>query len=185
MRRRYANAIAAAVSLSSFALVAASPSPAPLPTHTSSRTADVPPRPTARDSRRSFVPRTPSTPQHTEFVVEVNRRGQVVKVDSGKQSQDPAFNAITYGNVLQAFIRKPDGSAISGLYRLSYDYDPADKRVRRDVALVRPGGVNPNALGAVDQELQKLAAEKARHRFDAHPTPSPLPDLKAITGHRH
>ncbi len=187
MHRRSADV--ATLVVSSLALLAAAPSPtspaAPSPARTAARTAEVPPRANERDARKSLVPRTPTTPEHTEFVVEVNRKGQVVKVDSGKESGDPAFNAITYGNVLQAFIRTPDGAAVSGLYRLTYDFNPADKHVRRDVALVRAGGVNPNALGAVDQELQKLAAEKIRRRLNPPPTPSPLPDLKAITGHRH
>jgi hypothetical protein len=142
------------------------------------------PQPAHRSSGK-FVPRTPTTPQHTEFVVEVNKKGQVIKVDSGRESHDRAFNAITYGNVLQAFIRRPDGTAVSGLYRLTYDYDPTNKLVRRDVALLHAGGVDSNALGAVDQEIQKLAAEQMRRHLDPVATPSPLPDLKAITGHRH
>ncbi len=157
-------AVAVAASLASLGLLGASPSPKPA---------------------GKLVPRTPVTRQHTEFVVEVNKKGQVIKVDSGRESHDPAFNAITYGNVLQAFIRRPDGTAVSGLYRMTYDYDPANKHVRRDVALLKVGGVDPNALGAVDQEIQKLAAEQMRRHLIPVPTPSPLPDLKAITGHRH
>ncbi|MBD5633207.1 MAG: hypothetical protein IAI49_01910 [Candidatus Eremiobacteraeota bacterium] len=117
--------------------------------------------------------RAPHTREHTEIVVEVNAKGQVVRADAIKASKDPAFDAITYGNALQAFIRRPDGTAVAGLYRLRYDYRPSDKRVRRDVELVRAGGVDPNAPGAVDRELQKVAAERT------------LPDLGSITGHRH
>jgi hypothetical protein len=163
MRAAFAVAVVA-VSFGGLGLLGASPSPQPA---------------------GKLVPRTPTTPQHTEFVVEVNDKGQVIKVDSGRESHDPAFNAITYGNVLQAFIRRPDGTAVSGLYRMTYDYDPANKHVRRNVALLKAGGVDPNALGAVDQEIQKLAAEQMRRHLTPVPTPSPLPDLKAITGHRH
>ena len=85
----------------------------------------------------------PTVPLHTEFVVEVNRLGQVVRVRSGKSSKNDAYNAQTYGNALQAFIRKPDGKVVLGTYRLTYDYSPKTGRVRRDVALVKAGGVNP------------------------------------------
>jgi hypothetical protein len=133
---------------------------------------------------RGLVPHTPATAVHTEFVVEVNRKGQVTRVRSGKSCPDLSFNAMTYGNALQAFIRTPDGRAIAGIYRLSYDYNPKDKQVTRSVSLLRAGGVDPNRLGAVDQ----MAILSARHRAapaTAAPTSSPLPDFKAITGHRH
>jgi hypothetical protein len=94
---------------------------------------------------------TPDKPEHTEFTVETNEKGQVTRVRSGKPSPDPAFNAMTYGNALQAFIRTADGNAVAGVYRLTYDYSPKSKRVRRGVALIRAGGVDPGALGAVDQ----------------------------------
>lgn len=133
----------------------------------------------------AFGAHAPSTRQHSEFVVEVNGKGQVVRARSVKPAHDDAFNALTYGNVLQAFIRRRDGSAVPGLYRMSYDYDPGKKMVRRQVALVRAGGVDPNALGAVYVEFAKIEAEKLWRRLNPPPTPSPLPDLKAITGHRH
>jgi hypothetical protein len=140
-------------------------------------------RPTA--AARIPVPRTPTTRQHSEFVVEVNRKGQVIRADRVKPAQNDTFNAMTYGNVLQAFIRRPDGSAVSGIYRMTYDYDPKRKTVRRQVALLHAGRVDPDALGAVDREMEKIESERARERLNAPPTPSPLPDLKAITGHRH
>ena len=133
---------------------------------------------------RPFMPHTPTTAVHTEFVVEVNRKGQVTRVRSGKSCPDLAFNAITYGNALQAFIRTADGRSISGLYRLSYDFDPKTKKVARTVAIIQKGGVDPNRLGAVDE----MALVSARHRPPAAspaPAGSPLPDIKAITGHRH
>lgn len=114
----------------------------------------------------------PKTAQHAEYLVEVNRKGQVVRVRSAKHASDPSFDARVYGNALQVFIRKPDGSAVVGVYRLTYDYDPRTKLVTRHVALVQAGGVDPNALGAVDLFAQRNAK-------NMHP-PSPLPDFSAI-----
>jgi hypothetical protein len=100
------------------------------------------------------------------------------------------FNAQTYGNALQAFIRTPDGKAIVGTYRLTYDYNPQTKRVRRDVALIKAGGVDPNAKGAVD-EMEEVARKhpateppNAAHSPVAAPSvhidPRRLPDLPNI-----
>ena len=121
---------------------------------------------------------------HTDFTVETNRKGQVTRVRSGKSCPDLAFNAMTYGNALQAFIRTEDGRSIPGTYRLSYDYDPKTKMVRRSVALLKAGGVDPNRVSAVDE----MAAIAKRHPHAAPasgPTSSPLPDFHDITGHRH
>jgi hypothetical protein len=94
-----------------------------------------------------------------------NRKGQITRVRSGKESHDAAFNAITYGNALQAFIRTEDGDAVAGTYRLSYDYSPTTKMVKRSVELLHAGGVNPDAVGAVDDMAEvnkKRMAEDAR-----------------------
>jgi hypothetical protein len=134
--------------------------------------ASPPPHAASRSDRATV----PTKPQHAEYVVDVNAKGQVVRVDSGKPSHDPAFNAVTYGNALQVFIRTTDGNAVAGVYRLTYEYDPASRNVRREVALIRRGGVDPNALGAVNRELQRRAAEKSRERMnDAAASPSPAP----------
>jgi len=117
----------------------------------------------------------PGKPEHTEFTVETNQKGQVTRVRSGKPSPDPAFNAMTYGNALQAFIRTADGHAIAGKFRLTYDYDPTTKRVRRGVALIRAGGVDPKALGAVDA---MAAADRKAHDTKKANT---FPSLGAIT----
>ncbi len=162
-----------AAALAALALLGATPAPKPPATTRATAASRIP------------IPRTPTTRQHSEFVVEVNRKGQVVRADRVKPAQNDTFNAMTYGNVLQAFIRRPDGSAVPGVYRMTYDYDPRRKTVRRQVALLHAGNVDPNALGAVDREIEKIASERARERLNAPPTPSPLPDLKAITGHRH
>ncbi|GAC1301405.1 MAG: hypothetical protein NVSMB19_09480 [Vulcanimicrobiaceae bacterium] len=131
-----------------------------------------------------FSPRTPSSAVHTEYVVETNHLGQVARVRSVRPSPDPPFNALTYGNALQAFIRTTAGRAVAGTYRLAYDYDPRTKNVRRSVALVRAGGVDGDAPGAVIVEAEKLrrAAQKAA---ELQANASPLPDFKHITTHRH
>jgi hypothetical protein len=132
----------------------------------------------AQEILKHFHPRTPTATEHTEFVVEVNRKGQVTRVRKGLSSSNASFNSMTYGNALQAFIRTPDGNAISGLYKLSYDYDPKTKLVKRDVALIHPGGVDPNALGAVLQ-MQQIAQKRAAET-------KALPDLDPdVTKHRH
>jgi hypothetical protein len=95
--------------------------------------------------------RLPGAAAHAEFIVETNRKGQVSRVRSAKRSSDPVFDVMSYENALQAFIRTDSGEAVAGVFRLSYDYNPATRRVRREVALVRAGGVDPNALGVVDQ----------------------------------
>jgi len=136
---------------------------------------------------RPFTPHTPTTAVHTDFMVEINRKGQVTRVRSGKSCPDLAFNAMTYGNALQAFIRTADGRAIPGVYRLSYDFDPRTKLVHRSVALVRVGGVDPNRQSAVDE----MAAIARRHHGaepaapQPAPSSSPLPSFHDITGHHH
>lgn len=119
----------------------------------------------------------PTKPLHVEFIVEVNRLGQVARVRSIVPSHDQPFDAHCYGNALQAFIRTPDGHVVVGSYRLSYDYDPKTMRVKRDVALVRAGGVDPNAKGAADDML-----EIARRNHHTPPpsmtvTPGPIPTV--------
>jgi hypothetical protein len=120
----------------------------------------------------------PTKPLHVELIVEVNRLGQVARVRSIKPSHNVPFDTHCYGNALQAFIRTPDGHALSGTYRLIYDYDPKTSNVRRDVALVKAGGVDPNAKGAADDMM-----EIARHNRGRTPppaltvTPGPIPSV--------
>jgi hypothetical protein len=117
----------------------------------------------------------PTTAQHAEYTVEVNRKGQVTRVRSAKHASDPSFDARLYGNALQVFIRRPDGTALSGLYVLTYDYDPHTKKVTRRVALLQAGGVNPDALGAVD-----VLGQQNAKAMRPPPPASPLPDFSAI-----
>jgi len=123
---------------------------------------------------KAFKPRYPTRAQHTEFVVEVNGKGQVSRVRSGKRAPDTNFSAITYGNVMQTFIRTPDGNAIAGTYKMSYDYEPKTQRVKRNVALLHAGGVNASAPGIVDvlAERNRKGAAKARPAATASAVPS-------------
>ncbi len=114
----------------------------------------------------------PKTAQHAEYTVDVNAKGQVVRIRSAKHAADPWFDKRVAGNALQVFIRAPDGTAVSGIYRLTYDYNPVKKTVTRKVTLVQEGGVDPNAVGAFAKIEQKAAAS-------LHPA-SPLPDFSAI-----
>ncbi|HTC31649.1 MAG TPA: hypothetical protein VK702_13070 [Candidatus Acidoferrum sp.] len=108
-----------------------------------------------------YVPPVPKVAEHTEFVVEVNAKGQVVRVKTAKGTgaKDPIFNAQTYGNVLQMWIRHPDGSAEVGLYRVTYDFNPVTKKVRRGVALVQPGGDWGNQPGAATEMIDTANRE--------------------------
>jgi hypothetical protein len=137
------------------------------------------PTPTPIDLRKVTPKRLfPKARLHTEFIVEVNKRGQVTRIRSGNGSADPTFNAQTYGNALQAFIRTPDGNAISGVYRLTYDYDPKTSNVHRDVALMWPGGVDANAEGAAIRMMKVAAKPRPTVRaakLAATPTPAPRP----------
>ena len=156
--------------LAAFTLLAASPSPAPTP---------------YRIDLTKIQPKSllPKVPLHTEFIVAVNKLGQVTHIISGKPSKDRIYNIQTAGNALQAFIRTPDGKAIPGSYRLTYDYSPKTARIHRDVALVKAGGVDPNAEGAVykmmDDVEKRAKAAKAAHtpapERSAAMTPGPQP----------
>jgi hypothetical protein len=126
------------------------------------------PRPAASPAPQidltKFRPLYPKAAQHTKYVVEVNAKGQVSGVRSAARSKDKRFDAVTFGNVVQTFIRRNDGKAISGLYRVSYDYDPKTQLVKRSVALLRAGGVNAAALGLVNvyAEASQRNAAKAQ-----------------------
>ena len=121
----------------------------------------------------------PHVPLHTEFVVEVNHLGQIVRVKSGKECPNLTFNAQTYGNVLQMFVRRPDGTAVVGMYKVTYDYNPATHNVSRGVALISQGGDWANEEGAVNQMMSIDQHNRERHRslpgFDQLLKPSPKP----------
>jgi len=128
----------------------------------------------------------PKTRLHDDFIVAINKKGQVTRVLSGHRSGNTVFDEHMYGNALQMFIRTTDGSAIVGKYRVNYDYNPENARIRRTIALVSIGGVDPNATGAVYDLL------KHAHKVPAPILPAPtsganingndLPTLNEVFG---
>jgi hypothetical protein len=132
----------------------------------------------------------PTVPLHTEVIVEVNKKGQVVRVKSTKPSKYQTFNLQTFGNALQMWIRHPDGTATVGLYRVTYDYNPKNKSVTRHVAIVSEGGNwgdDPGAALVMINMAKKQAAEaEARYEEQQRKTQqqqnSKLPSLNQIRG---
>jgi len=116
----------------------------------------------------------PKRALHVEYTVEINKLGQVARVRTVKPSHDESFDAKTYGNALQAFIRTPDGHVVVGTYRLVYDFDPKTLRVRRDVMLVKAGGVDPEAKGAAT-EMMEIARRNRNRTMPPMATPPPAP----------
>ena len=121
----------------------------------------------------------PKVPLHASYLVTVNGKGQVVKIVSKDWSKDRRFNIVTYGNAVQAFIRRDDGTVVLGTFRLGYDYDPATNKTERSVELVKRGGVDPNAPSAVSvlnersKELNKRDQTELRTYLKLHPTGEP------------
>lgn len=169
-----AAAVALAIALTPAVSGAATPSASPAARPAASHQA----KPPARVDITKIQPKAllPKRAEHQEYLVEINKYGQVARVRSQRGNGDRTFNAQTYGNVLQAFIRTPDGHVVLGTYRLTYDFDPKTARVKRDVTLVSQGGVNPDAVGAVDDLLSKV------HSHTPIPIdPRSLPDLNGAT----
>ena len=126
--------------------------------------------------------RYPSVRERAAYVVEINAKGQVAHVRGRTLSPDVAFNTMTYGNALQVFVRTVDGKAIAGTYRIAYEYRPQTHAVRRSVALLHAGGVDPRAPG----EVERMAAVAGRRTAPTTTTTTsaPLPDFESIT-HAH
>jgi len=121
-------------------------------------------------------------PLHSEVVVEVNKKGQVVRVKSTKPSKLRSFNVQTYGNALQMWIRRPDGTATVGLYRITYDYNPKNQEITRRVAIISAGGNWGNSEGAADV-MMEMAKKQAAAAQKAHAEQnSKLPSLNEIRG---
>jgi hypothetical protein len=127
-------------------------------------------------------PPIPKIPLHTSFVVEVNAKGQVVRVKTAKASPDAFFNTQTNGNVLQMWIRHPDGSAEVGLYRVNYDYDPKTQKISRKIALVSRGGTWGSEPGAADVMMDTAKREYEEAQQQQQQTQKNLPPLDAIIG---
>jgi hypothetical protein len=149
----------AAVLLAAAAANAATPAPKPTAAPAAPKRVDV--------TKMQPKQLAPNKALHVEYTVEVNKLGQVARVRSVKPSKLPSFDAQTYGNALQAFIRLPDGNVVLGTYRLIYDYNPKTMRVRRDVQLVTRGGVDPNAVGAAASMM-----DIAKHNQNRTPPPT-------------
>lgn len=133
------------------------------------------------------TPNYPNKAMHVRLLVEVNKRGQVVRVDHGTLSGDRSFDTMALGNAMQMWIRKPDGSAVTGLYSVTYDYNPKTHDVARVPALVKPGGNWANKEGAATlivsdarRQVQKLEArlraEQAKRQAESA---KHLPDINA------
>ena len=140
------------------------------------------PAPKAAAKRPIAVP-TPHLSKvklHTEFVVEVNKLGQIVRVKSGKSCPNLTFNAQTYGNVLQMWIRHPDGTAEAGLYRVTYDYDPHAAKITRRESLIRPGGDWSDKRGAANDMTDEAQQENARAQQQQNQQHFNLPSLNKI-----
>ncbi|MBV8375140.1 MAG: hypothetical protein JO302_06485 [Candidatus Eremiobacteraeota bacterium] len=144
--------------------LAATPAPSPVPKRT------MPPL------------HLPDVPLHAEYVVEVNKYGQVVRIKSAKPTKNSTFNVQTYGNAMQMWIRHPDGTATVGLFRVTYDYDPKTKIVHRGIVLVSEGGPWANDKGAanamIDTAKKEALDAQKRHEVQG----SSLPSLNEITG---
>jgi len=192
--RILALAAVIAAGLPAFA-AAATPSPKPA-AKAAAKTTPAPRRTIpSRISIEAITPKSayPTVPLQTSLIVDVNKLGQVTKARFEKTCKSATFNTQTFGNALQAFIRTPDGKAISGQYRLSYSYDPKKplvRRIHRDVALLHPGGVDPNATGAAIEMMAQAhkngvrdaqRAQAAASRPTATTAPAVhLPDLPQV-----
>jgi hypothetical protein len=145
--------------------------------------ADTSPKPSASPQViRIPKPHFPTERLHAEYVVEVNHKGQVVRIKSGKGTKYPTFNAQTYGNALQMWIRKPDGTAVVGLYRVSYDYDPKNHEVSRKISLVSTGGNWGNDEGAANVMIDTAKREADEAAKQKQAQQQKLPSLNSITG---
>lgn len=169
-RMRRLRCIAAlAAALLALPAAASAASPAPLPT-----------------------PKLPTKALHVQLQVEVNKLGQVVRVLHGNLSGDGPFDTMAMGNALQMWIRDERGktiTAIVGLYKVRYDYNPATQKVKRTFTLFKRGGSWANEPGAATKivsdakkEAQATAAAiaklKAEQQKKAEQNPN-LPDINA------
>jgi hypothetical protein len=132
----------------------------------------------------TFVPAAaPKQQAHAEYLVEVNKKGQVVKIVSGKFSKDYYFNEHTFGNVNQMWIRHPDMTAEVGLYRVTFDYDPKrPKELPRKVELVKAGGDWGDKEGLANVIMGDAEAQTAAWQKYLQEQNKNLPPLEQIIG---
>ncbi len=168
MRSRLYCIAALAAALLAFPLAApAAPTPAPMPS-----------------------PKLPAKPLHVELQVEVNKLGQVVRVLHGSLSGDGPFDTMAMGNALQMWIRDQRGktiTAVVGLYKVHYDYDPKTQKVKRTFALFKRGGNWANEPGAATKivsdakkEAEATAAAIAKLKADQQKKAAENPNLPDI-----
>lgn len=148
--------------------------------------------PTPGPQTTRIVIHLPKYPLHSEVVVEVNKKGQVVRIKSVKPSKLLSFNYQTYGNALQMWIRKchTEGSSNTctaevGLYRVTYDYDPKTTNVTRHVAILSHGGSwgdEPGAATVMMEMYRKQAEAAAEAERKAQEQNNKLPSLNEIRG---
>ncbi|HEX5274691.1 MAG TPA: hypothetical protein VFW34_05390 [Candidatus Rubrimentiphilum sp.] len=135
-------------------------------------------------------PKLPSKPLHAQLQVEVNKLGQVVRVLHGNLSGDAPFDTMAMGNALQMWIREQHGktiTAVVGLYKVDYDYNPKTQKVRRTFALFKRGGSWANEQGAAikimsdaKKEAQATAAALAKLKADQQKKNAENPNLPDI-----
>lgn len=135
-------------------------------------------------------PKLPSKPLHAQLQVEVNKLGQVVRVLHGNLSGDAPFDTMAMGNALQMWIREQHGktiTAVVGLYKVNYDYNPKTQKVRRTFALFKRGGSWANEQGAATKimsdakkEAQATAAALAKLKADQQKKNAENPNLPDI-----
>lgn len=133
------------------------------------------------------TPNFPNKALHVQLQVEVNKKGQVVRVVHGDLSGNKSFDTMALGNAMQMWIRHPDGSAEVGLYRVTYDYDPHTRNVTRTPSIIKPGGnwgdkpgaanlIMKDALRQAELMQKRLKADQAaRQKEEA----KHLPDINA------
>jgi len=131
---------------------------------------------------RQTPPPLPTVPEHTAFLAEVNAHGDVVRAKSTKLSNNQYINLITYGNVLQMFIKHPDGTADAGLYRVTFDYDPKTQKIARHYSIVSRGGSWANETGAYDSMMQTAKREYQEYQQQQDEQRKNLPPLESIIG---
>ncbi len=145
--------------------------------------ADTTPKPSASPHLIKIPPpHPPPVALHAEYVVEVNKKGQVVRIKSGKGTKYASFNSQTYGNALQMWIRKADGTAVTGLFRVSYDYNPKNHAISRHIALISTGGNWANDEGAANVMIDTAKKEAQAAAKLKQQQQTKLPSLNSITG---
>jgi hypothetical protein len=144
--------------------------------------AETSPQPSAAPHATPMKALYPPVALHSEVIVEVNKKGQVVRVKSTKPSKLQSFNLQTYGNALQMWIRHPNGTAQVGLYRVTYDYNPKTQEITRRVSLVSAGGNWGNEEGAANVMMEMARKQAAAARQAQEQQNAKLPSLNQIRG---